>query len=100
MSGKAVPVASAGSKKAGVSDTWTPQVMVPSAAEDGAGTPHGARTSTIAAATHRGKTGIMRILLIARGPREASPPCALLRGMSRMTRAGSGRVGIDAVLLE
>jgi hypothetical protein len=32
MSGKAVPVASAGSKKAGVSDTWTPQVIVPSAA--------------------------------------------------------------------
>src|SRR5713101_2319318 len=100
MSGKAVPVASAGSKKAGVSETWTPQVMVPSAAEDGAGTPHVARTSTIAAAAHRGEMDIMRVLFIARGPREALPPCALLRGMPRMTRAGSSRVGIDAVFLE
>src|SRR5882672_9971630 len=98
MSGSAVPVASAGSKKAGVSETCTPHVMVPSAA--GAGALHATRARASAAATHRGTTDIMLVILIVPEPREASPPCALLRGMSRVMRAGSARVGIDAVLFE
>src|ERR1700730_1373552 len=89
MRGIAVPVASAGSKKAGVSETCTPHVMVPSAA--GAGALHATRARASAAATHRGKTAIMRALLVI---------MALLRWMASVMRARSARVGIDAVLFE
>src|SRR2546425_7047799 len=65
MRGSAVPVASAGSKKAGVSETWTPHVMVPSAA--GAGALHATRARASAAATHRGKADIMRVILTSEG---------------------------------
>src|SRR5574341_365669 len=79
MSGSAVPVASAGSKKAGVSETCTPQVIVPSAAE------------AAGAAVARAATQSARAVASGR----------IISGASgRLCGAASRRVGVDTVFLE
>src|SRR5262249_55151916 len=91
MSGSAVPVASAGSKKAGVSDTCTPHVIVPSAAS--AGALHAIPARRSAAAAPQSRADITRVERAERAlPAMCSPWWA--------PRGRSGRVGIDAVLFE